>query len=115
MATDILREWSESAKYWAKHSATIRTMFAPVTRALIERAGIRSGQSVLDVAGGPGEPSLTIAETIGPNGSVTCTDAVPEMVEAARHEATRRGIQNVRFQQCTADALPFPDNMFDVV
>lgn len=112
---NILDEWRESAKYWAKHSATIRTMFAPLTRALIEHAGIREGQSVLDVAGGTGEPSLTIAEAVGPGGSVTCTDAVAEMVEAARSEANRRGIGNIHFRQCTADSLPFPDNSFDAV
>ena len=111
----MINEWRESAKYWTKHSATIRTMFAPLTQALIEHAGIREGQSVLDVAGGPGEPSLTIAEIVGPSGSVTCTDAVPEMVDAARSEANRRGITNIQFRQCTADSLPFPDNTFDVV
>ena len=114
-APDMLNEWRESAKYWTKHSATIRTMFAPLTQALVERAGIREGQSVLDVAGGPGEPSLTIAEIVGPSGSVTCTDAVPEMVDAARSEANRRGITNVQFRQCTAESIPFPDNTFDVV
>jgi SAM-dependent methyltransferase len=44
-----------------------------------------------------------------------CTDAVAEMVEAARSEANRRGLKNVQFRQCTADSLPFPDNSFDVV
>ena len=111
----VLDAWGESAQYWAKHRDTIRTMFAPLTRALIEHAGIREGHSVLDVAGGPGEPSLTIAEVVGPNGSVTCTDAVPEMVEAARSEANRRGLTNVEFRQCTADSLPFPGNSFDAV
>jgi len=90
-------------------------MFAPLTEVMIERAGIHTGQSVLDVAGGAGEPSLTIAERVGPNGSVMCTDAIAEMVEAARREANRRGLQNVQFQQCPADSLPFPDNSFDVV
>lgn len=112
---DVIKEWRESAQYWAKHNATIRTMFAPLTQALLEEAEIREGQSVLDVAGGPGEPSLTIAETVGPTGLVTCTDAVAEMVETARAEAQRRGIENVRFQQCSADDLPFPDNSFDAV
>ena len=69
---------------------------------------------MLDVAGGAGEPSLTIAEIVGPAGSVTCTDGVAEMVETARSEAQRRGITNVKFQQCMADALPFPSNSFDV-
>jgi len=90
-------------------------MFAPLTEALIQHAQIREGQSVLDVAGGAGEPSLTIAEVVGPHGSVTCTDAVAEMVEAARHEADRRGIKNVVFRRCSADSLPFPDNSFDAV
>jgi ubiquinone/menaquinone biosynthesis C-methylase UbiE len=115
MTDNMLDVWRESAKYWTKHSETIHQMFAPLTCALIERAGIREGHTVLDIAGGAGEPSLTIAETVGPEGSVTCTDAVSEMVEAARAEAQRRGLTNMQFQQCTPDALPFPDNVFDVV
>ena len=110
-----LNEWRETAKYWTKHSAIISTMFTPLTRALIEQARIRDGQSVLDVAGGAGEPSLTIAEVVGPTGSVTCTDAVPEMVEAARSEANRRGLKNIQFRVCSADSLPFADNSFDVI
>ena len=113
--SEMLDCWQANAQYWTRHSATIAKMFAPLTEAMIERAGIREGQSVLDVAGGAGEPSLTIAERVGPNGSVMCTDAVAEMVDTARHEATRRGLKNVQFQQCTADSLPFPDDSFDVV
>lgn len=111
----MLEVWTESARYWTKHSETIHKMFMPLTRALIERAGIRKGQTVLDVAGGAGEPSLTIAEVVGPEGAVTCTDAVAAMVEAARAEAQRRGLTNMQFQQCVADSLPFPDKSFDVV
>ena len=112
---ELLDGWRETAAYWTKYSDTIARMFAPLTEAMIERADIREGQSVLDVAGGAGEPSLTIAERVGPSGSVTCTDAIAEMVEAARSEANRRGLKNVQFRQCTADSLPFPDNSFDVV
>src|SRR5215213_934627 len=115
MTDDMLDVWRESAKYWTRHSNTIHKMFTPLSRALIERARIREGQMVLDVAGGAGEPSLTIAEVVGPAGSVTCTDGVAEMVEAARAEAQRRGLTNMQFHQCSADSLPFPDNTFDVV
>src|SRR5918911_5466381 len=94
-ANETLREWRESAQYWEKHAPTIRLMFAPLTRALIEEAGIHGGQRVLDVAGGPGEPSLTIAETVGPTGSVTCTDVISEMVEAAEGEARRLRLTNI--------------------
>jgi len=109
----VLREWDDNAAAWRDHSATIRAMFAPLTAAIIEDAHISAGQSVLDVAGGPGEPSLKIAEHVGPTGSVTCTDAVAAMVAAAEGEAQRRGLTNIHFRQCLADALPFPDDTFD--
>lgn len=114
-ANTVLREWRESAFYWRKHSDVIRTIFQPLTDALIEEAHILEGQSVLDVAGGSGEPSLTIAKTIGPTGSVICTDAAAEMVDAARYQAQRRGIKNVAFQQCSAELLPFENQVFDAV
>jgi ubiquinone/menaquinone biosynthesis C-methylase UbiE len=113
--SDTLREWRESAFYWKKHAATIRIMFAPVTQELIEDTGIVEGNAVLDVACGAGEPSLTIAERVGPRGSVICTDAIPEMIAAAQREAQRRGITNVAFRQCAADSLPFESASFDAV
>jgi ubiquinone/menaquinone biosynthesis C-methylase UbiE len=111
--TDTLQQWHETARYWTKHSAIIRQMFLPLTEALIQDAAIVPGQSVLDVAAGAGEPSLTIAEKVGPAGSVMCTDAIAEMVKAAETEASNRELTNIEFRQCTADSLPFPDNSFD--
>src|ERR1043165_9539640 len=113
--SDTLRQWRESAPFWAQYRATICTMFAPLTGALMEDADIEEGHSVLDVAGGPGEPALTIAQTVGQSGLVTCTDAVSEMVAAAEGEARARGLTNMTFRRCTAESLPFPDNSFDRV
>lgn len=113
--SDTLREWRESAPFWEKHRYVIKAMFDPITQALIEEAGIVAGQSVLDVAGGPGEPSLTIANLVGLSGLVVCTDGVAEMVAAAESAAQRLGRNNMRFQQCTAESLPFDSNSFDTV
>src|SRR4030095_7617752 len=66
-----------------------------------------------DVAGGAGEPSLTIAKTVGPTGSVTCTDVTAEMVAAAQSEAQRHGGTNITFTQCPADSPPFESNSFE--
>ncbi len=110
---EVVNAWRESARYWEKHRATIRQMFAPVTRALVEEAAMCEGHSVLDVAGGAGEPSLTIAETVGAQGSVVCTDIVIEMVEAARRESKKLGLTNISFQRCAADQLPFESESFD--
>src|SRR5262249_207692 len=87
---EIIGQWGESAPYWAKYRDVIVEMFAPVAQALIEDARIAKGNSVLDLATGPGEPALTIAELVGPEGTVVGTDVAPEMVEAALREASRR-------------------------
>jgi ubiquinone/menaquinone biosynthesis C-methylase UbiE len=115
MTENMLDAWRESAKYWTEHSEIIHQMFVPLSRALIERAGIHRGQKVLDVAGGAGEPSLTIAEIVGPEGSVTFTDGVAQMVETARARAQQRGLTNIQFHQSVAESLLFADNAFDVV
>ena len=114
-SAQVLREWRESAFYWQKHADTIRTMFGPITQAIIEDAEIVEGDAVLDVAGGAGEPSITLAELVGQKGSVTCTDVTAEMVAAAQSEAQRRGVANMTFRQCAADSLPFENNSFDAV
>ena len=88
---EIINRWSGSAPYWEKHRAIIRTMFAPVTEALIADAQIGSGQTVLDIATGPGEPALSVAKLVGPKGKVHGIDPVPEMVAAARRAALSRG------------------------
>lgn len=112
---EVIGQWSESAPYWEKYRPVIVEMFAPVARALIEDAGIAPGNSVLDVATGPGEPALTIAEVVGAEGTVVGTDVAPEMIDAARREADRCKIQNAKFEEAFSDSLPFAGNTFDAV
>jgi len=47
---------NDSAPYWEKHRELIRHMFAPITKALLDDAEVRPGDTVLDVATGPGDP-----------------------------------------------------------
>jgi SAM-dependent methyltransferase len=110
---EVVQAWRESAPFWEKHRETVRLMFAPMTDALVEEARITRGMNVLDVACGSGEPGLTLAEIVGSNGSVTCTDIISEMVAATQQAAADRGLTNMKFRQCGADALPFDENTFD--
>lgn len=113
-AEQVLAAWETSSQYWNKHQALIEKMYAPLTLALIEEAQIVAGQSVLDIGGGAGEPSLTIADVVGPSGRVTFTDPTAGMVTASRDESERRGLKNIEFHQAAAESLPFADNTFDV-
>ena len=110
-----LDAWEESAPFWRKHAATVRKLFEPITVALLEAAAIERAESVLDVAGGAGEPSLTIARALNEKGSVVFTDAVREMVLTSRNDAHRSGLTNLYFTQCVGEALPFQSHSFDAV
>ncbi len=116
MATEndqVLAAWETSSQYWNKHQALIEKMYAPLTQALIEKASIVADQSVLDIGGGAGEPSLTIAGVVGPSGRVAFTDPTVGMVKAASEGSARRGLTNIDFHQCAAEKLPFADSFFD--
>ena len=112
-ANEVLAAWETSSQYWNKHQALIEKMYATLSLTLIEETHLGPGQTVLDVGGGSGEPSLTIAPIVGESGSVTFTDPVAGMVNAARAEAEKRGLANIRFHRCPAEQLPFTENSFD--
>lgn len=110
---EVINRWTKSAPFWETHREVIGQMLAPITQALIEDAQIGSGQTVLDVGTGSGEPALTLANLVGAEGKIHGIDPIPGMVEAASREAVRRRLKNVQFDVAFADRLPFPDATFD--
>lgn len=110
-----LSGWAESAQYWERHSGFIQSVFQPISESIIRATLLKPGLSVLDVAGGSGEPSLTISRHLGQSGSVTCTDAAAGMVQAARRRAESDGRSNIGFAECLAESLPFNSSAFDLV
>jgi ubiquinone/menaquinone biosynthesis C-methylase UbiE len=112
---EVINRWTGSAPYWEKHRDAIRQMFAPVTQALVADGQIGTGHVVLDIATGPGEPALSVAGLVGPNGKVFAIDPIPEMVAAARRAAGLLELRNVQFDVAFADQLPYPADRFDAV
>jgi ubiquinone/menaquinone biosynthesis C-methylase UbiE len=112
---DPIDRWERSAPFWEKHREVIRQMLAPITQALVEGGQIGPQQTILDVGTGPGEPALSVAGLVGPEGKVFGIDPSPEMVAAARRAATRLGRKNAQFDVAFADHLPFPADTFDAV
>ena len=110
-------EWSAAAPGWKKYGKEMFEWLAPVSDQLIKSTGISSGQRVLDVATGTGQPALTIAKIVGPNGKVVGVDLSPEMLEVAKEEAASQGLTNVLdFQVVKDETLSiFSDNTFDSV
>jgi SAM-dependent methyltransferase len=106
--------WSNAAPSWLENDEMVTTFWAPVTDAMIERAGIRPGMRVLDVACGTGHPAIPIAQAVGPTGSVLATDFAEPMVAIARDRAKAAGVSNIEFRVVDGEVLDEPDGSFDV-
>jgi len=85
-------------------------------RFTIEQAGVRTGQKVLDLAGGTGDLAAQFVTQVGTAGSVTVADINAAMLDVGRARFADRGLAgNVEFVQANAECLPFQDNHFDCI
>src|SRR5262245_2016586 len=91
--------------------SVIGTTLQIVGETLCEAVDLRSNQRVLDVAAGNGNATLAAARRFA---TVVSTDYVPSLLNGARARAAAERLQ-VTFQEADAEALPFPDESFDVV
>lgn len=105
--------WNEAAKGWDKWWDTINSGAAPVSARLLELAGVRPGSTVLDLATGIGEPAISAARIIGPEGRVIAIDLSPGMLEVARRRAAEAGLNNIEFYEMDAEALTLFESEFD--
>jgi SAM-dependent methyltransferase len=78
---------------------------------LVGACGVGAGDRVLDVAAGSGNAAIPAALA---GASVVASDLTPELFEAGREEAARRGAQ-LEWRQADAEDLPFADGEFDTV
>ena len=108
-------QWDRSAPGWNAYTAEIRAWLRPATDAMIDMAGIGSGDAVLDVAAGAGDQSLDIAQRVGPTGRVLATDLSPAILALARDNARLAGHGNVQTLVADGEALPVPPASFDAV
>lgn len=112
---EVHKDWAGRGEHWDVHADAIAKMAARFNLPLIEAAGINSGQQVLDCATGAGEPALTIASMIAPEGQLTASDLVAEMIAGAERRAKDQNISNITFKVSDMTDLPFDDGAFDRV
>jgi demethylmenaquinone methyltransferase/2-methoxy-6-polyprenyl-1,4-benzoquinol methylase len=85
-------------------------------RFAVELAGVRRGQQVLDLASGTGDLADRFADLVGPEGLVVMSDINAAMLSHGRDRMLDRGHGgNLAYCQIDAEAIPFPDNSFDLV
>ena len=81
-----------------------------------ETSGIRTGDAVLDLAGGTGDIAALLLPRVGEKGSVVLGDINGAMLRTGRDRLLDCGfVRNLHYAQLNAEALPFPDRSFDAV
>ena len=78
-------------------------------------ASLKPGEIVLDLGAGAGFDSFLAARQVGPSGRVIGVDMTPAMLEKARSNAAKAGIENVEFRLGEIEHLPVADTSVDVI
>jgi arsenite methyltransferase len=78
-------------------------------------AGLREGETVLDLGSGGGGDALLAARRVGPTGRVYGVDMTDEMLELAGRNIAEAGADNVELRKGHIEEIPLPDASVDVV
>ena len=106
---------SETAEHWQQDVERRRRDMAEATRRMLETAGLKSGDHVLDVGAGTGDQTIVAARLVGPGGSILATDISAEMLTIAARVAQQEGLTTITTRVMDAEHLDLEDNAFDAV
>lgn len=82
----------------------------------VAHAGLRPGQTVLDLGSGGGIDTILAAREVGPTGRAIGMDLLEEMVERAHEHARQAGVDGwTEFRRGEMEDIPLPDGSVDVV
>lgn len=107
--------WDRMAPGWKKHNDYVWSKSQTVGEWLVEHLEPKPGQTILDIAAGPGDTGFVAARMIGDEGKLICTDFAEHMVEVARGRAQSLGINNAEFKVMDAENMDLPDDSVDGV
>lgn len=80
-----------------------------------EFAGIKEGNTVVDLGSGAGNDVFVARAIVGDKGKVIGIDFTPEMLEKAERNKQKLGYSNVEFKQGEIENIPLNDTLADVV
>lgn len=105
--------WNEMAPGWEARNEWMSDVTSSVTNWILDRADLQPGQTVIDIAAGPGDLGFQVASRIGSEGRVISTDFSPDMIEVARRLGEARGLQNVEYRVLDAERMDLEDDSVD--
>jgi SAM-dependent methyltransferase len=85
------------------------------THPMLDRVGIRPGETVLELGPGPGPFTVEAAQRVGPTGKLIVVEEDPRMVAEVERRVREAGLHNVEAHVASAYDLPVPDESVDRV
>ena len=105
--------WDAMAPGWEEYRDYMWNTTRHIAEWLVDNVDAREGDTLLDLAGGPGENGFLAAERVGAAGKVIETDFAPQMVDVASRRATELGLGNVETRALNAEAMDLADDSVD--
>jgi SAM-dependent methyltransferase len=106
--------WESAAPGWESERDRVARMGRPITDWLVSHLALRPGQTVLELASGPGDVGLAVAAALD-GGRVIMSDRSHGMIEAARRAIAAAGAANAEVRHLDAESLDLEDASVDRV
>ncbi|MEM9968785.1 MAG: class I SAM-dependent methyltransferase [Pseudomonadota bacterium] len=106
---------SQAGPKWVRHSEKLDRFFAPVTQAVLAKAGLRPGERVLDVGCGAGSSSLLAGQHVLPDGKVDGFDISKTLLALAKDRAAAAPQLRIEFIHGDAEVYAFQRARYDAM
>ena len=107
--------WGTMASGWDRWQDELEATATPVREWMLRALAPRTGDTVLELAAGPGGTGYGAAAMIGERGHLISTDFSPDMVEVARRRSAKLGLTNVEHRVMDAEHLELEHDSVDGV
>lgn len=110
-----LETWEAMASGWERWRVETEATSTPVREWMLEALAPRPGDTVLELAAGPGDTGFAAAAILGEHGRLISTDFSRDMVEVARRRGAELGLRNVEHRVMDAERIELEDDSVDGV
>jgi ubiquinone/menaquinone biosynthesis C-methylase UbiE len=108
-------QWDSAAEAWDRWGSLLNAWLGQSTETMFDMMGLKSGQTVLDIAAGAGEQSIAASLRVGPTGKILATDISSKILEFADNAAQKAGLKNIRTQVMDGESIDVPEATFDAL
>jgi SAM-dependent methyltransferase len=115
VSSGLPAQWSTVAPGWARQRGYVWSVSRKVGERLVAALDPRSGETILELAAGPGDTGFAAAVKLLPGGMLISTDVAPEMVATAEGRGHELGLANVDYRVIDAQKINLPDASVDGV